>query len=90
MRLEDHTHLALAGDDVRLANRGLHLSRVMRVVIKETARTNLAAGLETTGRTRELAQAVGNGLGLQPTLDTCHPRGRRIEHIMFAGDTQRQ
>ncbi len=90
MRLEHDGDLTLSGDDVRLADRGLDLCRVMGVVIEQATRTNLAARLEATGRARELAQAVGNRLGFEPTLNTGHPRGSRIEHIVFAGHSQRQ
>ena len=90
MRLEDDGHVPVSGDDVRLTNRGLHLGRVMSVVVEKTARADLTAGLKATGRARKLTQAVSDCLRLQPTLDAGYPGSGRIQDVMLARYTQRQ
>ena len=84
MRLEDNRDRSPVRDDASLTDRGLHLGRVMRVVIEETAGTHLAASLKPASRARELTQSVGDRLRIQATLDTSHPRARSVEHVMLA------
>ena len=90
MRLEHNRDLSPTGDNTSLADRSHHLGRMMRVVIKETTRTDLTTRLKAACRTRKPAQPISNSLRLQAALDASHPGTRCVQHIVLTGHGHNQ